>query len=162
ILWADPTSYLVNSYSDVKEINEKQKESFEATWLDTVMETRPDQKTSLFENDSLKRETHEQKKWAHFVVRRNPDQSIRVGRLGGTMQKYQLPYKSILPLPIFVPTHVIPQRELKGSLELENETKFDRVSQSGICSMKREVSEITKDMPPIIRPTRQDFRASRA
>ncbi|KAF5907187.1 telethonin-like, partial [Clarias magur] len=37
-----PRSYLVNSYSDVKEVNESRRETYEATWLDLVMETRPE------------------------------------------------------------------------------------------------------------------------
>lgn len=44
-----PRSYLVNSYSDVKEADESKRESYEATWLDVVMETRPEYKyVSLF------------------------------------------------------------------------------------------------------------------
>lgn len=39
-----PRSYLVNSYSDVKENDEIKRESYEATWLDMVMETRPEHK----------------------------------------------------------------------------------------------------------------------
>lgn len=44
-----PRSYLFNSYSDVKEVDESKRESYEATWLDLVMETRPEYKyVSLF------------------------------------------------------------------------------------------------------------------
>ena len=40
----NPRSCLVNSYSDFKEKNEQRREGYEATWLDVVMETRPEQK----------------------------------------------------------------------------------------------------------------------
>lgn len=39
-----PRSYLLNSYSDFQETDEIARESYEATWLDLLMETRPEYK----------------------------------------------------------------------------------------------------------------------
>ncbi len=39
-----PSSYLLNSYSDFQETDEIARESYEATWLDLLMETRPEYK----------------------------------------------------------------------------------------------------------------------
>lgn len=36
--------YLVNSYCDLQEENERKKESYEACWLSLVLETRPQYK----------------------------------------------------------------------------------------------------------------------
>jgi len=42
-----PRSYLLNSFSDFQETDEIARESFEATWLDLLMETRPEYKYVL-------------------------------------------------------------------------------------------------------------------
>lgn len=70
-----PRSYLVNSYSNVKEADESKRESYEATWLDLVMETRPEYKyVSLFYVE-CKLKSHVQnrrKDFGHLVVQCNP------------------------------------------------------------------------------------------
>ncbi|KAM9436505.1 telethonin [Clarias gariepinus] len=98
-----PRSYLVNSYSDVKELNESRRETYEATWLDLVMETRPEYKDTLTERDSARKECYERKRVRHFVVRRFLNQTFHIGEDGRKLREYQLPYKPMLPLQIFVP-----------------------------------------------------------
>ncbi|XP_042560323.1 telethonin [Clupea harengus] len=161
----NPRSCLVNSYSDFKEKNEQRREGYEATWLDVVMETRPEQNMNLLENNSLRRETYEQKQWAHFVVRRHPDQTLRIGRYGDKMRRYELPYRNVLPLPLFVPKNIALQNELNQKpipAEDRSTVEFDKASLVGVCTYKKDPSQICRDMPPMIQPSRLDFRASRA
>ncbi|KAF7691929.1 telethonin [Silurus meridionalis] len=102
-----PGSLLVNSYSDVKEVDESKRESYEANWLDLVMETRPEFKDTLSERDSARKESYERKRVRHFVVRRFLNQTYRVGEDGTKLREYHLPYeKSVLPIQIFVPRNL--------------------------------------------------------
>lgn len=70
-----PRSYLVNSYSDVKEVDESKRESYEATWLDLVMETRAEYKyVSLFYLEcNLKSLNMFRFEGRILVIRCNPD-----------------------------------------------------------------------------------------
>ncbi|XP_041962204.1 telethonin [Alosa alosa] len=162
----NPSTYLVNSYSDVKERNEQRREGYEATWLDVVMETRPEKNVTLSENNSLRRETYEQRQLVHFVVRRHIDQTLHMGRYGGKMRRYELPYaRNILPLPLFVPKNMAQQNDLNQTpipAEDRSTVEFDKASLIDVCAEKKHYNEIAKDMPPIIQPSRLDFRASRA
>ncbi|KAG7317879.1 hypothetical protein KOW79_018914 [Hemibagrus wyckioides] len=101
-----PRSYLVNSYSDVKEVDESKRESYEATWLDLVMETRPEYKDSLTEKDSARKESYVRKRVRHFVVRRFLNQTYCTGEDGTKLREYHLPFKTKLPLQIFVPRNL--------------------------------------------------------
>ncbi|XP_027032849.1 telethonin [Tachysurus fulvidraco] len=111
-----PSSYLVNTYSDVKEVDESKRESYEATWLDLVMETRPEYKNTLTEKDSSRKESYKRKRVRHFVVRRFLNQTFCTGEEGTKLREYQLPFKTTLPLQIFVP------RKLCTSPETNRET----------------------------------------
>ncbi|XP_005173586.1 telethonin isoform X1 [Danio rerio] len=155
-----PRSYLLNSYSDLQETDELSRESYEATWLDLLMETRPEYKMTLAEKDSMKKESYESKQVVHFTVRRFPNQTIQMGRDREPMQEYRLPYKNILPIPIFVPRDVTqpdvtrsPSPSVKSSTDTE-------ASLSGVCLHKREISSITEHKPMVIQPRSPDFRAS--
>ena len=120
---------------------------------------------NLLENNSLRRETYEQKQWAHFVVRRHPDQTLRIGRYGDKMRRYELPYRNVLPLPLFVPKNIALQNELNQKpipAEDRSTVEFDKASLVGVCTYKKDPSQICRDMPPMIQPSRLDFRASRA
>ncbi|KAL2084290.1 hypothetical protein ACEWY4_019808 [Coilia grayii] len=159
----NPRTYLVNSYSDLKEKNEERREGYDATWLDVVMETRPELNVGLIENNTSRRESYEQQQWVHFVVRRNLDQTLRIGRYGEKLCKYQQPYKNVLPLPIFVPRNIAQQNDL-NQMPAEDRSfeLFNTELLTGVCADKKDLSQISKDMPPIIQPGRVDFRASRA
>ncbi|TSK20202.1 Telethonin [Bagarius yarrelli] len=101
-----PRSYLINSYSDVTEVDESKRESYEATWLDLVMETRPEYKDTLTEKDSARKESYERKRVHHFVVRRLLNQTFCIGEDGTKLREYHLPYKTMFPLQIFVPRNL--------------------------------------------------------
>uniref|UniRef100_W5MSR7 Telethonin-like n=2 Tax=Lepisosteus oculatus TaxID=7918 RepID=W5MSR7_LEPOC len=152
---------LFNAYCDVKEDNVRKKEFYQSTWLDLDMETRPQEKTTLFEQNTSRKESYEKKQVAHFLVQRSPNQKIKLGILGEKMKEYQLPYKNVLPVPMFVPSkakkehHRTPTpEELKAIME------FEKALSSGLSTKRREISEIKKDMPKMIQPTQLDFRAS--
>ncbi|XP_067094527.1 telethonin [Osmerus mordax] len=156
--------YLVNSHSDVSESNERQRESYEASWLDLVLETRPWQESTVSEKDTSRRESYEQKQVAHLLLRRSPDQSLWLGRQGGTITKHQLPHRSTIPDPPLTPSQTaLPKasrrspsptnlrQQLKSIMDLES---------NGVCLDKQEVSLITKDLPRVSPPIRVNFRAS--
>ncbi|MBN3306104.1 telethonin [Amia ocellicauda] len=152
---------LFNAYCDVKENNELRKESYKSTWLDLVMERRPEEKTTLFENDMSRKETYEKKHIAYFLVQRHPAQKIKLGRLGEKMKEYQLPYK--LPLPIFVPSKAVSSKERDRAptpAELKGIMEFESALSSGLSRDRRELSEIKKEMPKVIQPNQLSFRAS--
>ncbi|KAL0984969.1 hypothetical protein UPYG_G00151260 [Umbra pygmaea] len=154
--------YLINAHCDVKEKDQDKKESYQATWLDVVMETRPKQQTTLFENDFSQRTTYEQKQMAHFLVQRSPMQRIRMGTRGRLMKEYQLPYKNTLRVPIFTPSKADLPEDLyrtPSPSEYKSIMEFEVVPK-GVCSDKLEVLEITKDLPKVSPPIRVNFRAS--
>ncbi|KAM9309742.1 uncharacterized protein KZ484_025712 [Pholidichthys leucotaenia] len=84
--------YLVNSYCDLQEENQWKKESYEACWLSLVLETRPQYKLTVSENDSARRERYEQQQVLHFSVERSPSQTLTLGSSSGAMAKHQLPF----------------------------------------------------------------------
>ncbi|XP_076869632.1 telethonin [Brachyhypopomus gauderio] len=149
-----PRSHLVNSYSDVKESDETKRESYEATWLDLVMETRPEHKITLTERDLSRKETFERKQAAHFVVRRFPTQTLWIGQEGAKMKEYHIPYKkSVLPIPMFVPRDITVDemnREPNPSF-LQSIMDFEKNRNE-----TKEPSPVMKHMPPGL-----EFRASR-
>ncbi|KAJ8394665.1 hypothetical protein AAFF_G00044680 [Aldrovandia affinis] len=152
--------YLVNAESDVKEENERRKEYYDSTWLDLVMETRPEQKVTVFEKDTSRKESYEHKRVAHFLLQRYPEQKIRLGRLGEKMAEYRLPYRNVLPVPIFVPTKAASLKDSHRAFsptELRSIMEHEQALSNGVCAEKREVANITKDMPKVVQPA---FRAS--
>uniref|UniRef100_A0A8C2C112 Telethonin n=1 Tax=Cyprinus carpio TaxID=7962 RepID=A0A8C2C112_CYPCA len=156
-----PRSYLVNSYSDFQETDEIARESYEATWLDLLMETRPEYKMTLVEKDSRRKESYESKQVVHFTVRRFLNQTIHMGRDGEPLQEYCLPYKNILPIPIFVPKDVTQPDITREPSPCKTKSTMDsETSLNGVCLQKREVSSITEHKPMVIQPRSPDFRAS--
>ncbi|XP_059424392.1 telethonin-like [Carassius carassius] len=156
-----PRSYLLNSYSDFLEIDEIARESYEATWLDLLMETRPEYKRTCVEKDSVRKESYESKQVVNFTVRRFLNQSIHMGREGEPLQEYNLPYKNILPIPIFVPRDVTqPDITREPSPSRIKSAMDSETSLNGLCLQKREVSSFTEHKPMVIQPRSPDFRAS--
>ncbi|XP_060756586.1 telethonin [Neoarius graeffei] len=148
-----PRSYLVNSYSDVKEADESKRESYEATWLDLVMETRPEYKDTLTERDLARKESYERKRVRHFVVRRYLNQTFCTGEDGTKLREYRLPYKPILPLQIFVP------RNLSTPPETRREPSpsclhSDRDSEKSWSQKK----VLWSDVEDVIQPESTEFR----
>ncbi|XP_052433812.1 telethonin-like [Carassius gibelio] len=156
-----PRSYLLNSYSDFQETDEIARESYEATWLDLLMETRPEYKRTCVEKDSVRKESYESKQVVHFTVRRFLNQTIHMGREGEPLQQYNLPYKNILPIPIFVPRDVTqPDITREPSPSGIKSAMDSETSLNGLCLQKREVSSITEHKRRVIQPRSPDFRAS--
>ncbi|ROL41392.1 Telethonin [Anabarilius grahami] len=156
-----PRSFLLNSYSDFQETDEIARESYEAAWLDLLMETRPEYKMTLVEKDSVRKESYESKQVVHFKVRRLPNQMIRMGREGEPMLEYRLPYRNILPIPIFVPRDATQPDVTRGPSPSRIKSAMDtETSLNGVCLQKREVSSITEHKPMVIQPRSPNFRAS--
>lgn len=121
-----------------------------------------DSRTTLFENDSSRKETYKQKQVAHFLVQRNPSQRIKMGTRGGMLKEYQLPYKNAIRVPIFTPSTAVPPKDLYRSpspSEYKSIMEFETIAK-GVCSDKQEIFEITKDLPKVSQPIRVNFRAS--
>ncbi|XP_063055018.1 telethonin [Engraulis encrasicolus] len=150
----NPRTYLVNSYSDLKERNEERKEGYEATWLDLVMETRPELNVGLIENNTSRKESYEHQRWVHFVVRRNLDQTLCIGKYGYKLTKYVQPSKNVLPLPLFVPRNMAQQNDFN-----KMPAEFNTELLTGVCADKKDISH---GVPPMIQMGRVDFIASRA
>lgn len=116
---------------------------------------------TLVEKDSVRKESYESKQVVHFKVRRFPNQMIRMGREGEPMMEYRLPYRNILPIPIFVPrdakqpdvTREPSPSRIKSAMDTET-------SLNGVCLQKREISSITEHKPMVIQPRSPNFRAS--
>ncbi|XP_023668142.1 telethonin [Paramormyrops kingsleyae] len=149
-------SYLVNAHCEVEESNVEKREGCYFAWLDLVMETRPEQNTTLSENMTRPKESYTQRQVDHFLVQRSLDQRIRMGRLGQRMEEYHLPYRNVLPVPMFVPWNVASLRDSQRTPTPE----LERGRSNGLCADKKDVSEITKDIPKVVQPSRVDFRAS--
>ncbi|KAJ8005362.1 hypothetical protein DPEC_G00145830, partial [Dallia pectoralis] len=153
---------LVNAHCHVKEKDQEKKESYLAVWLDLVIETRPEQQTTLFENDTTQRETYEQKQVAIFLVQRNPSQRIRMGTMGKLIKEYQLPYKNTLRVPVFTTSSAALPKDLlrtPSPSKYKSLTEFEIVPK-GICSDKQDILQITKALPKLSQPIRVNFRAS--
>ncbi|KAM9724027.1 telethonin [Menidia menidia] len=86
--------YLLNSHCDVQEEDQWRKESYHASWLSLVLETRPQYRLTLSETDRVRKETYEQQQVVHLMVERSPGQTLTLGREGGRMTKHQLPFIS--------------------------------------------------------------------
>ncbi|XP_016095725.1 telethonin-like [Sinocyclocheilus grahami] len=156
-----PRSYLLNSYNDFQETDEIARESYEATWLDLLMETRPEYKMTLVEKDSMRKESYESKQVVHFSVRCFLNQTIHMGRDGEPLQEYCLPYRNTLPIPIFVPRDVTqPDIIREPSPSRTKSTMDSETSLNGVCLQKREVSSITEHKPMVIQPRSPNFRVS--
>ncbi|KAI4873111.1 hypothetical protein NFI96_015542 [Prochilodus magdalenae] len=153
-----PRSYLVNSYSDVTENDETKKESYEATWLDLVMETRPEYKNTLTERDFSRKEGYAQKQVVHFVVRRFPNQTLYIGQDGMKLREYVLPYKNVLPIPIFVPRDITARYETSQEPSPPYLQSIMDIERS--WNEKSEPAPDIKGKPRAIQPSRVEFRAS--
>ncbi|KAG9283653.1 telethonin [Astyanax mexicanus] len=153
-----PRSYLLNSYSDVKESDEIRREWYEASWLDLVMETRPEYRNTLTEKDSSRKESYERKQVVHFVVRRFPNQTLCIGQDGMKMREYHLPYKNVLPIPIFVPRDVTALREANQEPPASHLQSIMDVEKS--WNENKEPECEVKGKPRVIEPNKEEFRMS--
>lgn len=86
---------------------------------------------------------------------------IRMGREGETMLEYRLPYRNILPIPIFVPRDATQPDVTREPSPSKIQSAMDTdATLNGVCLQKREISSITEHKPMVIQPRSPDFRAS--
>uniref|UniRef100_A0A7M4G019 Uncharacterized protein n=1 Tax=Crocodylus porosus TaxID=8502 RepID=A0A7M4G019_CROPO len=97
------TVHLTVLNCDVEEKNIANKEFYTLLWEDLTMETRQQERTALLERNSVCHEKYEKQQQDTFLVQRSPYLNIQMGRLGEQMRQYQLPYKNVLPVPLFMP-----------------------------------------------------------
>ncbi|XP_075445190.1 telethonin [Ascaphus truei] len=158
-----PTINLTVLSCNVQEEDTAKKESCTWLWDDLTMESRPEERMTLSEDDFLLKEGLEKRQQTVFLVQRSLLQTIRAGRLGGEMRDYQLPYKTVLPMPLFTPSRVQAQDMLPAVALIPDEelrAKLEMIYLSGLCAEKREVAGLTSDLPQVIQPTKMQLRVS--
>ncbi|XP_071761105.1 telethonin [Centroberyx gerrardi] len=136
--------YLVNSHCDLQEEDQWRRESYQASWLSLVMETRPQYKLTLAEKDVARRESYEQQQVVHFLVERSPRQILRLGTQGRAVTEHQLPLRTrSAPARAESPWHPHPTGSPIGCLQ----------ERGPVILEKEDSGEVTK-------PIRENFRAS--
>ncbi|KAM4699382.1 telethonin-like [Discoglossus pictus] len=125
------------------------KESYTMYWDDLTVEKRPEERTTLSEHDSMLKEEYEKREQTMFLIQRSPLQTIRAGRFGGEMREYKLPYKTVLPVPLFMPSKSPTQEVPWPSEELPK-----MIYINGLCPEKREVTGLVSNLPKLIQPTK--------
>ncbi|XP_068614493.1 uncharacterized protein zmp:0000000930 [Brachionichthys hirsutus] len=126
--------YLVNSYCDLHEDDHTRRESYQACWLSLVLETRPQYKLTLSETDGKSKESQRRQEAVHFMVQRNPNQTLSLGSNGRATTKHQL--------------HGSTSRGLGGATATLG------------CLKKGDRQEVTAIIHNIGKPIRESFRAS--
>ncbi|GCB82591.1 telethonin-like [Scyliorhinus torazame] len=142
----------------VNEEDGRRRQLYSAQWEDQIIRTRPQDGCVLDEVNHVRKESYNRKHQVTHLVQRSPNNIMRMGRLGEELTEYRLPYRNLLPLPIFTPTHIsskveraMTPPELSGIMELER-----ALGLSGSCQDKRDISEITRELPPVVQPVRLD------
>ncbi|XP_006260273.1 post-GPI attachment to proteins factor 3 isoform X7 [Alligator mississippiensis] len=147
----------------VREEDMGRKESFQAEWKDLLLSTRPEKGCSWREVNDQHKETFWQQQETRIVVQRSPWQVLWLGRLGEPLAQYHLPYQRVLPLPIFTPTDLSAKaKRMATPPQLRNMLDFEEAlargtQANGLCPNKTGVAEITKELPPVIQPSRPSF-----
>ncbi|XP_041029466.1 telethonin-like [Carcharodon carcharias] len=144
--------------SSLNEENSQRREFYSAEWEDQIMRTRPQDGCTLNEVNRARKESYDRKYQVTYLVQRSPNNIMRMGCLGEDLTEYLLPYRPLLPLPIFTPTPISTkvERAMTPS-ELSGIMEFERaLGMSGSCQDKRDISEITKELPPVMQPVRLD------
>ncbi|XP_072105467.1 telethonin [Mobula birostris] len=127
--------------ASVKEDNSRRREFYSAEWEDLLLRTRPHDRCTLTEVNAARRETYDKKQRVSYLVQRGPDQRLRMGILGQELREYHL------PLPIFTPALIGPTERPEAEPSLERAW-----SPGGVCPDKREISSITRELPPLMQP----------
>ncbi|KAM3923371.1 telethonin [Leptodactylus fuscus] len=145
----------------VKEDNVARHEHYSAEWLDTSVFSRPEESCTARDANVWRRESFRQQGQTHFLVQRSPAQIMRMGRLGHRLTQYQLPYQRTLPLPIFKPADLTVKMDrmatppqLRGMIEFER--ALSNPGNDGLCQDKTPISQITKELPPVMQPARME------
>ncbi|KAJ1135268.1 hypothetical protein NDU88_001709 [Pleurodeles waltl] len=141
----------------VQEENTARRELYTADWMDLSLSSRLESGCSMRELNDHRKETYAKSCEVQFVVQRSPWNVMKLGRLGELPKNYHLPYQRTLPLPIFssslerVPT----SQEKHRMIELENTPNH---LGCGLFEDKKKISEITKDLPPILQLPQMAFQ----
>ncbi|XP_056378963.1 telethonin-like [Hyla sarda] len=134
----------------VQEEDLDKKESCTWQWDDLTVETRPQERKTLSEFDSLNRKGYGQKQETVFLVQRSPLQTIRAGVLGRDMQDYKLPYRPLLPVPLFVPNRLRTPEELSPE-DLPFKQKMTPTN--GLYPDKQDITALINSLPKVIHPS---------
>ncbi|XP_073464206.1 telethonin [Aquarana catesbeiana] len=155
-------SSLTDLSCEVKEDNRARRERYSAEWLDTSIYSRPEERCSARDADVQRRESFRQQGQTQFLVQRSPAQIMKMGRLGHHYTQYNLPYQQMLPLPIFKLADLTTKIDRMATPpQLRSMIDFERAlsnpGSDGICQDKTPVSQITKELPPVMQPARMEF-----
>uniref|UniRef100_A0A3P9KJ43 Titin-cap (telethonin) n=1 Tax=Oryzias latipes TaxID=8090 RepID=A0A3P9KJ43_ORYLA len=132
----------------VREVNNAQKESYAADWVSVYLKTQPQDRQTMNMNDSSRRETLSRQWQARCLTQSCPSGVVRVGTVERGVKEHQLlPKRNTLPLPIFVPTELGIRLGRGGPHTEEDLVPFP--APNGLCPGKRNVDEITRDLPPV-------------
>ncbi|XP_069763309.1 telethonin-like [Narcine bancroftii] len=126
--------------ASVSEEDVRRREFYSAEWEDLILRTQQQDRCALSEVNDSRRESYNRRQRISFLVQRGPDQRMRMGLLGRELNEYHL------PLAIFSP------RKVRDAAE-RSEPELERApSPAGVCPDKRDISAITKDLPPLMQP----------
>ncbi|KAJ8364522.1 hypothetical protein SKAU_G00133530, partial [Synaphobranchus kaupii] len=139
----------------VQEENRAQRESYSADWNSINLSTQPQDRQTVQEANDSRRETYSRQWEARKLVQACPSGVIRLGTLEqGVKEHQQLPYRKTLPLPLFTPTE-LGIRLGRGAPHTQEDLR-PLPALDGACPAKRDVGDITKDLPPV-KPIRMEF-----
>ncbi|XP_064177970.1 telethonin [Anguilla rostrata] len=139
----------------VREENQVQRESYSADWRSVTINTQPQDRQTVQEADDSRRETFSRQWEARRLLQACPSGVIRLGTLErGVREHQQLPYRKTLPLPLFTPTE-LGTRLGRGAPHTQEDLR-PLSALDGACPAKRDVGDITKDLPPV-KPIRMEF-----
>ncbi|XP_055512675.1 telethonin-like [Leucoraja erinacea] len=128
--------------ASVREEDARRREFYAAEWDDLILKTRPHDRWSAAERNGCRGESYARKGQVSYLLQRGPDLRLRTGLLGRELTEYHL------PLPIFTPAQVG-----AGTEWSEAEREWERSqSPSGVCPNKKEISAITRELPPLMQP----------
>ncbi|MBN3309820.1 telethonin [Amia ocellicauda] len=139
----------------VQERNQAARESYCADWQSIKLTTQPQDRQSVYFEDRSRRESMTRQWEAYPLEQYCPSQVIRLGTLARGVQEYQLPYQNTLPLPLFTPAEM-GTRLGRGTAHAEVAPRPVSIS-DGACPTKRDVTDITKALPPVTQPFRMNF-----
>ncbi|KAL7850378.1 hypothetical protein SRHO_G00197270 [Serrasalmus rhombeus] len=139
----------------VREENVSKRESYSADWQSINMKTQHEDRQSMVMSDDSRRESMSRYWQARPLTQSCPSGVRRVGTLESGVREHQLlPFRNTLPLPIFKPAE-LGVRLGRGTPHTP-EDFIPTCAPSGACPDKRDIQEITKELPPV-KPTRMEF-----
>ncbi|CAN9505420.1 unnamed protein product [Ophioblennius macclurei] len=139
----------------VREENKAQRESYSADWHSVNLKTQPQDRQTMSMNDDSRRETLSRQWQARPLTQTCPSGVFRVGTVERGVREHQLlPKRKTLPFPIFTPAE-LGVRLGRGAPHTEEDLQ-PFPAPDGVCPTKRDVLDITRDLPPV-KPHRIEF-----